>query len=166
MLCFYIVLHKPPNTLHLVVVPSVSRHVTPIDLPLSFLLTLSPWKSQMGWAFFILGGLLHVPPIQSLKAFNSWGVWFYREGASTSLPPPAFVRPSLFLWSTLTPSYFFLCSPHFFFPLSSFIHSLPLFDRFFPSNISVASLHSASFTLAFCLFTMFVTKFPFGKMQC
>lgn len=153
MLCFCIVLHKPPNTSHLVVVPSVSRHVTPIDLPLSFLLTLSPWKSQMGWAFFILGGLLHVPPIQSLKAFNSWGVWFYREGASTSLPPPAFFRPSLFLWSTLTPSYFFLCSPP-----SQLLYSLP--SSFWPflsfKHFCCFSPFSL-FYLAFCLFAMFLT---------
>lgn len=159
MLCFCIVLHKPPNTSHLVVVPSVSRHVTPIDLPLSFLLTLSPWKSQMGWAFLFSEASCTCLLFRALKRLIHEGFDSTEKGASTSLPPPAFFRPSLFLWSTLTPSYFFLCSPHFFFPLSSFIHSLPLFDRFFPSNISVASLHSASFTLAFCLFAMLLTKF-------
>jgi len=104
----------------------------------------------------------------SLKAFNSWGVWFYREGASTSLPPPVFFRPSLFLWSTLTPSYFFLLFfpsqplyslPSSFWPFLSFKH----FCCFSPSIQPILSWHSVYLPLHFIFKSIALL---FGKMQC
>jgi len=105
-------------------------HFLLISLFLSGSLFL-PERARWGERFLFSEALLHVPPIQSLKAFNSWGVWFYREGGSTSLPPPAFFRPSLFLWSSLTPSVrlTFSLSPPLFTPLLfltvSFLYTLP-----------------------------------------